>query len=275
MSGTGWIGELELWFSRTGSTTRLARRRHIGPLAVQRPFYPEEDGSAHVYLLHPPGGIAGGDRLEISCHLDDEARAVLTTPGATKFYRSDNDGSSQNIKINLGRSAVCEYLPQETILFGGAKVSVSTEISLQTDSIYLGWELFSFGRPAAGEDFAKGSFRQRLNITRDGVPVYYERFELPTGASLLSDAYALAGRPIMGTMIFAGPVHENVAERLQTALGDVGSGVFSVSALERVIVCRYLGTRMSECKMLFGRAWDVIREMGIGKRSVAPRIWAT
>jgi len=275
MSGAGWSGELELWFSKADSTTRLVRRRHIGPLAVQRPFYPEGDGSAHVYLLHPPGGVAGGDRLEISCHLEDGAQAVLTTPGATKFYRSDHDGSSQRVKINVGRGAVCEYLPQETILFGGAKVSLNTDVSLQSDSVYLGWEFFSLGRPAAGEDFATGSLQQRVIIVRDGVPVYYERFALATGTSLLTDAFALAGRPIMGTMIYAGPVHENVAERVLTALGDSAAGVFSVSALERVIVCRYLGTRMSECKMLFVRAWDVIREMGIGKRSVAPRIWAT
>ncbi|MEN5279448.1 urease accessory protein UreD [Brucella sp. TWI432] len=275
MSGSGWKGELELWFACADATTRLVRRRHIGPLAVQRPFYPEDDGSAHVYLLHPPGGVAGGDRLEIFCHLDDSAKAVVTTPGATKFYRSDSDDSVQNVKINVGRGAVCEYLPQETILFGGSKVSVSTEVALKSDSVYLGWEIFSFGRPAAGEDFAAGRVRQRVTIMREGVPVYYERFDLAAGTALLHDTYAFAGRPIMGTMIYAGPVNEDMAERVRAALGEAGLGVFSVSALERVVVCRYLGTRMSECKTLFGRAWDVIREIGLGKRSVAPRIWAT
>lgn len=275
MSGTGWNGELELWFARKNDVTRLMRRRHLGPLAVQQPFYPEMDGSAHVYLLHPPGGVAGGDHLAIGCHVDAGANAVLTTPGATKFYRSDAAESIQQVTINVAAGGVCEYLPQETILFNGANVGVSTHVSLQDDAIYLGWECVSFGRPAAGESFVSGQACHRIRIERNGRPIWFEQFHLAGGSTSLSSSFALAGRPIMGTMVYAGPIAENLDDRVRDAFGELGRGVFSISVLERVVVCRYLGSRMSECKALFVRAWDLIRELGLGKRAVVPRIWAT
>lgn len=271
----GWHAELELWFENRQDMTRLMRRRHVGPLAVQSPFYPEDDGSAHVYLLHPPGGVAGGDQLEINCYLGAGARAVLTTPGATKFYRSEQGRSTQQVNVEVGAEAICEYLPQETILFNGADASICTEVSLAADAIYIGWEFVSFGRPASGERFTGGSARQRVRIKREGQPIWFEQFSLPNMGQALDAPFALAGRPIMGTMVYAGPILETVVDRIRDLLAEQAGQVFSVTELERVLVCRYLGNRMSEGKELFSRAWDVMRELGIGKRAVAPRIWAT
>lgn len=271
----GWHAELELWFEHRQDLTRLMRRRHVGPLAVQSPFYPEDDGTAHIYLLHPPGGVAGGDQLEIRCHLDEGAQTLLTTPGATKFYRSDQGRSTQHVKVDVGMGGVCEYLPQETILFDGADASIITDVCLASDSVYMGWEFVSFGRPAAKERFLSGSARQRIRITREGQPIWIEQFNLsgPTRPAL-GLPYAFAGQPIVGTMVYAGPIVENLDERLRDLVGDA-IRVFSVTALERVLVCRYLGSRMSEGKELFALAWDVIREATIGKRAHFPRIWAT
>src|SRR5690606_16444663 len=117
-------------FEHNREVTRLMRRRHVGPLAVQRAFYPEKDGSAHVYLLHPPSGVAGEDVLDISCFLGRGARTVLTTPGATKFYRSERGQSTQTTRIDVGEGGICEYLPQETIVFDGAKASIGTKVFL-------------------------------------------------------------------------------------------------------------------------------------------------
>ncbi|RCW82381.1 urease accessory protein [Phyllobacterium bourgognense] len=273
---TGWCAELELWFEKSHGLTRLVRRRHVGPLAVQRPFYPEADGSAHVYLLHPPGGVAGGDQLAINCHLGPRACTVLTTPGATKFYRSQAGLSTQHTTINVGVGAICEYLPQETILFDGADVSINTRISLAADAIYLGWEFFSFGRPACGERFLTGSARQRLEIARDGSPIWFEQLRVSgTAARLLDEPFAFAGQPIVGTMVYAGPMIENAVGKMRETLGHAARHVFAVTQLERVIVCRYLGNRMSEGKALFLHAWDALREGGIGKGAAVPRIWAT
>ncbi|GLU28119.1 urease accessory protein UreD [Brucella sp. NBRC 12950] len=271
----GWNAELELWFEQNNRVTRLVRRRHVGPLAVQRPFYPERDGSAHVYLLHPPGGVAEGDALSIGCYLGTHAKAVLTTPGATKFYSSDHAKSTQKTLIEIGNAGICEYLPQETILFNGAKASVETLVFLSNDAIYLGWDIVSLGRPACREYFERGEFTQRVEIYRDGRPIWFEQFCLTGGDDAMNALYAFRSHPITATMIYAGPSEENAVERIRAALSKVSAAVFSVSRLDRVIVCRYLGLRMSEAKMLLRQAWEILREAALGKTASAPRIWAT
>ncbi|MGF6177418.1 urease accessory protein UreD [Ensifer sp. 4252] len=271
----GWHAELELWFANSHGKTRLMRRRHCGPLAVQRAFHPEDDGSAHVYILHPPGGVAGGDVLDIASHLAPSSRVVLTTPGATKFYRSERGMSVQRTLIDVGAGGTCENLPQETILFEGADASISTRIMLGDDAVYAGWDLISLGRPAAGERFARGRFRQRIEIARCGEIIWFEQMAFSDAPEVLTAPFIFAGHPIMGTMVYAGPALENTVEHIRDHLGEAARGVFSVSQLERVIVCRYLGQRMSEAKRLFLQAWSVLRERGLMKKAVAPRIWAT
>lgn len=252
------------------------RRRHVGPLAVQRPFHPEADGTAHIYLLHPPGGVAGGDSLEITCHCEPRTRVVLTTPGATKFYRSTSGSSEQRTVINVGAGAVCEYLPQETIIFDGAEARVETRVTLaDRDATYVGWDFVSLGRPAAGERFAAGSVQQRVEVVRGGRPIWFERLFLRGDSVLGRASFAFNNHPIVGTMIYVGPIAENAADRVRQSFGEDARAVFSISQLEHGIVCRYLGQMMSEGKSIFARAWGLLREAGQGKRASTPRIWAT
>ena len=268
-----WLAELELWFAVSAGKSRLMRRRHLGPLAVQHPFHPERDGTCHVYLLHPPGGVAGGDRLDLRFHLDAGARVMLTTPGATKFYRSEQGGSTQSSAIEVGPGAVCEYFPQEAIVFDGADARMETRVSLAADATYVGWDFVCLGRPAAGERFEAGRVSQRIELRRDGRPIWFEHIALQGGSPLMDAAFSLAGQPSWGTMVYAGAVAEDAADQVRAAMGE--SGVFSVSQLDRVVVCRYLGARVSEGKALFTRAWNVLRTLGQGKAANMPRIWAT
>lgn len=270
---SSWPAELELWFALSAGKTRLVRRRHLGPLVVQRPFHPEKDGTCHVYLLHPPGGVAGGDCLDLCFHLDAGARALLTTPGATKFYRSEYSVGTQSTHVEVGAGAVCEYLPQETIVFDGADARMETRVSLASDATYVGWDFLCLGRPAAGERFETGRLSQRVEIRRDGKPIWFERLDLHGSSPLMGAAFALAGQPTWGTMIYAGAVAEDAAEQVRVAIGD--REVFSVSQLEEVVVCRYLGPRVADGKALFVRAWNVLRTSGQGKAAETPRIWAT
>ena len=270
-----WAAELELWFAPNAGKTRLMRRRHLGPLVVQKPFHPERDGTCHVYLLHPPGGIAGGDQLDLRFHLAEDARAILTTPGATKFYRSEHGRSTQSTTIDVGANAVCEYLPQETIVFDGADASIDTRVTLEAGATYVGWDFICLGRPAAGERFETGTLRQRIEIIRDGKPIWFEGLRLPSGSPMQEAPYALAGQPTWGTMIYAGPTADDAGERVSDAVGNSENRVFSVSQLEQGVVCRYLGPRVSEGKSLFVRAWDALRTSCQRKDANAPRIWAT
>ena len=271
-----WPAELELWFENRAEKTCLARRRHVGPLVVQSPFHPEGDGTAHVYLLHPPGGVVGGDSLDIACHLDAGAKSLLTAPGATKFYRSDGRTSRMRTTINVGDGAVCEYLPQETIIFNGANASIETRVNLSPGAIYAGWEFVSLGRPFADEVFTTGSVRHRMTITREGRPIWYERFAADGESTLTNASFAFAGKPVFGIMVYSGPVSEGLVEHIRTATRDLTpQGAFAATQLEDVVACRYLGARMSEAKSVFLQAWEVLREAGLGKPAIPPRIWAT
>lgn len=270
-----WKAEIELGFEFSDGRTRLHRRHQYGPLVVQRPFYPEKDGTCHVYLLHPPAGIVGGDRLHFRFDVGEGARCVLTTPGATKFYRSATQKGLQRNEINVDAGGVCEYLPQETILFDGARADIQTRITLADDSTFVGWDFICLGRPAADERFTTGTLSQRIEVVKNGETIWFERFQLAGDSPLLHARYAYAGQPVFGTMICVGNIDDETATRIRESVNEKSSYVFSVSQLRHVLVCRYLGEHTEEGKKLFTQAWDVLRINSQRKRACLPRIWAT
>ncbi|MDK3072909.1 urease accessory protein UreD [Sedimentitalea sp. JM2-8] len=250
-------------------------RRHVGPLLVQRPFYPERDGTCHSYVLHPPGGVAGGDSLDIRISVEPDARCLLTSPGATKVYRTPGNGSRQRIGIDIADGAVCELMPMETILFNAARSRFETEIRLQGNGVFFGWDLVSLGRPAAGERFSEGLFDQRMNITRDGEPIWYERAQIDGGSAILDAAHGFGGHPIFGAAIHAGRLPEGAIDRLHERVPPATHGLGAITQINDLIVCRYIGSKVSAGRSFFAAAWKVLRQLGQGKDAVVPRIWAT
>ena len=116
----GWQATLELGFRADDERTWLARRRHSGPLLVQRSFYPEDARLCQMVIVHPPGGVAGGDELAIDIVAEERAGVQLTTPGAGKWYRGFGRHARQTVRIAVAAGAMCEWLPQESIIFDGA-----------------------------------------------------------------------------------------------------------------------------------------------------------
>jgi urease accessory protein len=155
----------------------LASARHHGPLTVQRPFYPEED-VCHLYLLHPPAGIVGGDELHIAVTLDENSHALITQPGAGKFYRSRGPQALLRQHFTLASHATLEWLPQDTILFPGANAAIQTVFHLTSASRLLAWDLLCLGRPVMQETFSHGTLQNRLEVWRDGLPLLIERLIL-------------------------------------------------------------------------------------------------
>ncbi len=127
---SGWQAELDLCFARRTGRTVLSHNRHRGPLQVQKALYPEGKDTCHIAILHPPGGVAAGDGLNIRASLNQQARALLTTPGATKWYRSEGSCASQQVHFSLGEDAVLEWLPRENIIFDGANISMQINVEL-------------------------------------------------------------------------------------------------------------------------------------------------
>jgi urease accessory protein len=269
-----WRAELQLWFAPRGNRTSLTRRRHYGPLVVQRPFYPERDGTCHVYLLHPPGGVVGGDALSSAFFVGEKARCLLTTPAATKFYGSGREKTAQKCRIEIAGGAVCEYLPQESIIYDGANTAIETRVEMQADATYVGWDIVCLGRPAAKAPFKSGSFAQKLEIIRDGKPIWIERLKLREGSSLLEAPYALAGKPVFGTMVYAGRLQKKMSDGFCN-IGKQANSNISISQMGDIVVCRYLGHHAEECRKLFTRAWHALRMELHAKPASSPRIWAT
>lgn len=288
-----WHATLALTFAQTRRGCRLIHSAHQGPLYVQKPFYPEGADLAHVYLLHPPGGLVSGDRLSINVELQPAARVLLTTPGAGRVYRARRDRTlqQQRTTLVLGDNAVMEYLPQETIVYPSASAQLDTIIEMAPGSQFIGWEICCLGLPASDLRFSDGEIRQRLSIYAGNKPLLIERFELGDHSrSLYESVVGMRGQPVTALMV-AGPfvddTHtdartESVTESLRAAIassfctpGAHSASLCAVSSINGFIVARYLGGNADEAKRIFVIFWQILRPLLVGRGACVPRIWAT
>jgi urease accessory protein len=275
----GWQAELRLGIQRVGSRSVVVHRRHRGPLALQRALYPELDGTPHLYLLHPPGGLVGGDELEVDVRVGDAAAALLTTPAATKVYRARADAraSQQTVTVDVARGGRCEWLPGETIVFTGARVRLATRVSLADDARFLGWELVCLGRPACSEPLSAGGCELRLEVTRAGRPLVLERTRLDAGTPMLTERWGAGGAPVIATLVAApdGATDDDLAAVRDACAAVVGGDLASATRVDGAIVCRYLGASVERARRLFVALWQRLRPTTLGRDAVVPRIWAT
>lgn len=271
----GWRARLELTLAPIAGRTALARRSHVGPLLVQRPFHPEADGTAHVYVLHPPGGIAGGDELELELDVRSGASALLTTPAATKLYRTAGERARVSQALLVRSGGTLEWLPQETIAFRGADASLATRVLLEPGARYAGWDIVCLGRPASGDAFEHGFLEQRTDLYRDGRPVVLERVALPATSALRAGAWGLGGRSVYGCLLATGATDALVTDIREHVRPDAQGELFAVTTLEDVVVCRVLGRSAARARACLALAWERWRRHTLQKDASAPRIWRT
>jgi len=266
---TGWQARLELGFGLRSGRTALVHRQQRGPLAVQRPFYPEGD-TCHLYLLHPPGGVVGGDSLHIQAEVAEGAHALVTTPGATKFYLSAGDTAEQVQTLRVAPGAALEWLPRENIFFPGAITKLKTRIELSAGARFIGWETQCLGLPVNAERFDSGHAEFQLQIDFETRPLLLER--LTVTPERLNGAAGLRGLPVNATMV-ATPVGDAELEQVRALLAEVPSA--GATLLDDLLVVRYLGDSTEQCGNLFITIWAAIRAAVIGRSPCPPRIWST
>ncbi|HOP16279.1 MAG: urease accessory protein UreD [Chromatiaceae bacterium] len=267
----GWQASLQLGFRQQARRTVLAERRRLGPLAVQRPFYPE-GGVCHVYLLHPPGGVVGGDALDIDVRVGKGAQALITTPGATKFYRSSGALARQDQRLVVDPGASLEWLPQENIFFPGAQVELHTRVELQGDARLALWEIHCLGRPSISEAFDCGRIDSRTAIARNGVPLILDRLRVSTdNRSRLS---LMAGLPVGGTL-YLSHAGEGDVEACRDLLLVEGPDYAGATLIDDMLVVRYLGGSTERARSLFHAVWHHLRPNTLGRDASVPRIWST
>jgi urease accessory protein len=274
---SGWQAQLNLRFARAhhqvGARTLMQRNEHKGPLRVQRPFYPEGE-LAHVYILHPPGGVVGGDRLRIDIDALPGAQVLATTPGSGKFYLSTGPWARLEQTLTVKAGASLEWLPQENILFAGARLHACTTIEVEDDGCFIGWDLTSFGRVSRGERFTDGMFFSRLVFKHDQQLLLVENQRVFDQRSLEAAA-GLRDQSQQGTLL-AFPCNDHALECVRAQLDVLDASPWSAATLiDRLLVVRALDNNGEVLQQRMRTLWQVVRPLLLDRPAVQPRIWAT
>jgi len=276
----GWEAALSLGFAQENGATRLARRSHRGPLVVQRPFLPEGPGVCHVYVLHPPGGLVGGDELTIDVAVDAGAHALVTTPAASKVYRTTGPAARQVQRLRVAGGGTLEWLPQEAIIYDGARAVLETRVELEPGARFIGIDAVCFGLPAGRAPFDRGSCRQAFELHRAGRPLLIERGHYDAGGDVMRARWGLGGAGVLGFMIAAPAPAEATADTVRALAaaaslidGDLASA--TIVGDGDALVVRCLGRSAERARAFLHDTWRLLRPALLGRAAVPPRVWAT
>ncbi len=270
---TGWRAHLRLSFAHDGARTVISERTHEGPLYVQRPFYPE-GAVCHTYILHPPAGMVGGDRLETNVRVGAGASALITTPASAKVYRSVGPAAEIRQYLTVEANGTFEWLPQDTILFGGSNAMMETDVQLADSARFMGWELLSLGRPLSGDRYRTGELRQRTLIQVANAPRLIERQDWDAGDALLQEAWGLGGRSVLAAF-YIYPAGTELLEQARHCTAAAGYECFAATLLDDLLVVRALGEDATAMRETMAALWLQMRQPALGRPGCAPRIWAT
>ncbi|QOI10946.1 urease accessory protein UreD [Blochmannia endosymbiont of Colobopsis nipponica] len=264
-----WLGTLELGFGFSNGRTVLVKYKHCGPFLIQRPFYPEGDSLPHVYLLHPPGGLVGGDRLVLDVNLFSSTRVLLTMPSANKFYRSAKSHVVINQRFIIGSNSTLEWLPSCSIFFPKSKVIINTIFFLAYSSRLIGFDSLCFGFPALQEVFEGCTLINNLCINLPNHVGLRDKLKI--------NQYSLkklGGHQISSTF-FAIPVNQFMLDEVRSYLQSSNISFFGATLLDDLLVVRLLDNDNRVVNRILRCMWGIIRPSIIGCKAVPPRIWLT
>ncbi len=279
-----WHARLSLHYERQGGARTVLRHAHTGPLRIFKSLYPEGERICHNVIVHPPGGLVGGDVLDVDVHADPGTHALLSTPGATRFYRSDGPPARQQVVLRLDGDARLEWLPLETIAYPGCLAHNTLSATLAPEAEWLGWDVCALGLPAAGQPFENGgSLTQRLEIPG----LWLEQAHIDAGDTrLLSSPLGLGGQRCLGTLWLAcgAPLARERRERLLEAVRatldaaaaehqDSGVQAGATCPNPQMLVLRAVAPLVEPLMALFQRTWHSLRAEAWNLPGVAPRIW--
>ena len=284
-----WVAHLELRFAhqhvanqanqQPSSRSYLAFKQHHGPLVLQKSLHPEGPEVCHGVVVHPPGGVAGGDALTLSASLESQTRALLTTPGAGKWYKANGQPASQHLAFTLAADSCFEWLPLENILFDGAQVEFSARIDLAADARYAAWDIVCFGRQAQQERWQTGYMHQNLAIYLEQKLIWRETAMLTPQSLSMRSIAGLAANPVNASFVVAaGAVPNHILEACRLIQPNVALDLqakYGVTALPEIFSARYVGKSAQAAKQYFEQLWQILRPWYAGREVVRPRIWNT
>jgi len=273
-----WPARLTLSATRDGSGATRVHARHDGPLRLLKTLYPESTRIAHAVLVHPPGGLVGGDHLDVQIDVEAGAHLLVTTPAATRFYRSNAGEAAQVVHARVGEGARLEWLPQETLAYPSCIGRNEVKLSLAPSASLFATEVLGLGLPAAGRPFDTGKLLQHLEITGQ----WLDRGWLDADDKVLLDGpCGLAGHRVLGTLVYAQTSALADAEALladsRALLAEVPlSGITHLAGPRgAVLLMRVIGDEVEDVTLALRRVRSLWRDRLWVLPGSDPRIWAT
>ncbi len=277
-----WHAKLDLNYSNTGSVNAPRTGLHFlhqGPLRVLQSLYPEGDAICHNVIVHPPSGIVGGDVLDISVRLAAGTHALVTTPGASRFYKSIDAPGTQQVQAQVAAGARLEWLPLEAIAYNGCNAVNRAVFDLEPGAEMIGWDITALGLPNAGEPFERGVFNQHMEIP--GLWLEHARIDA-ADKRLLDSPLGMAGLRCMGTLFFASGIavarerREALLEAVRLVLGQSGlvATAGATAPNQHMVVVRTLSPVVEPAMATLRACWASLRSVAWGMADKPPRIWS-
>lgn len=273
-----WHASLQLDYTLEGART-VARHAHNGPLRILQSLYPEGDAVCHNVLVHPPGGLVGGDTLDITATVGPGAHGLVTTPGATRFYRSTGELALQRTHLTLAEGARLEWLPLEALCYNACNAENHLTLNLAPGAECMGWDVTALGLPHAGQPFDTGRFMQHI----EAPGLWLERGVIDAADHrLLESPLGLAGQRCMASLFFVVGTPLERARR-DTAL-DAARAVMDAHSLKatagatspngQVVVVRALAPQVEPAMQLLKQVRAAWRAALWQLFAEPPRIWS-
>jgi urease accessory protein len=272
-----WIARLNLDYTRQAGRS-VARFAHEGPIRILQSLYPEGDSVCHNVLIHPPSGLVGGDRLDLHVNVGMGAHGLVTTPGATRFYRSEAGLATQQVTAHLQDGARLEWVPLETLAYSGCEALNCARFELAPTAELIAWDVTALGLPHAQQPFERGTFRQHLEIPN----VWLERGTIDAeDTRLMNSPLGLAGQRCMATLVFAAGTAiapdraEAALEAARTLIeaSPIRAQAGATQPHPQVIVVRVLAPVVEPAMQLLRPVWAAWRQVLWGLPGTVPRLW--
>ena len=250
--------------ARVGARTEPARLFETGGLRWR---FLRSSSPCEAAMVNTGGGVAGGDSYSVSLALSEGAEVEATTPSAERIYLSDGPAAAITTRLTLAPRARLFWLPQETLMFEGARLERRLELDTSDEATFIVAETLVFGRLAMGASRIDATLRDSWRVRRDGRLVFADETRLEHAGATLERKAVGAGARALSTIVASAPDIEARLPDLRAALDAAGSDMESgASAFDRVIVVRLLAASSDRL-----RAALIASIVALGGRK--PRLW--
>jgi urease accessory protein len=216
------FGKSRISWKCVGGRTMLDRFEQLGAARIRTPRQEASEPPLAV-LLNTSGGLTGGDRIETAVDVGAGCRAMATTQACERVYRSLGPEAELETRIAVGEGARLDWLPQETILYEGGRLSRKLEANLAPGSVLLAVEAVILGRAAMGEQVTTGFVHDRWRVRRGGKLIYADDLHMDwANAGLLDNPATLGGAGAVATLLYVAEEPDHLIEAVRAQIGDAG-----------------------------------------------------